>query len=206
MHPRYRGRGLGTRLLAWTEEQAVAAHSDHVGQTVTDRDRAAAELLRAHGYQPKHTAWILEIALDAEPVVPEPPAGITVRPFEPGRDERAAHRLIDDAFCEWPDRKPQSFEDWYPSSAGRDTFAPSGSPLAFDGDRLVGAARPAALRVPRIPPEGAARLRAVDELVHRRAVTVRAGRHAGPAQLHPLREAVSVGRMNLDEAFFAVYM
>jgi ribosomal protein S18 acetylase RimI-like enzyme len=78
--------------------------------------------------------------MDAEPAVPEPAGGITIRPFEPGRDERDVHRVIDEAFCEWPDRQPSPFEEWYQFSVGRDTFAPRLSPLAFDGDRLVGAA------------------------------------------------------------------
>jgi mycothiol synthase len=140
VRPSHRGRGLGTRLLAWTETRAAEAGGDRVGQTITDNNPTAAALFRAHGYRPKDTAWILEIAMDTEPAVPELAGGITIRPFEPGRDDHAAHRVIDDAFGEWPDRQPSPFEEWHAFSVGRDTFAPRLSPLAFDGDRLVGVA------------------------------------------------------------------
>jgi mycothiol synthase len=140
VRPQHRGRGLGTWLLRWTEARARETGAEKVGQTVTDHNRAAAELFRAHGYEPKDTAWILSIALDAQPPVPDPPGAITVRSYQPGRDDEAAHRLIDEAFCEWPDRDPVPFDDWAAVVIRRETFAPALSGLAFDGDRLVGAA------------------------------------------------------------------
>ncbi|OLB77190.1 MAG: hypothetical protein AUI14_16805 [Actinobacteria bacterium 13_2_20CM_2_71_6] len=137
VRPDHRGRGIGGWLLAWTEAQAREVGAERVGQTFTDNNRAAAELFQAHGYAPKDTAWILEIALSAEPAVPELP-GITIRTYQPG-DDREVHRLIDDAFCEWPGRDPCPFEEWVPLSIGRETFAPALSPLALDGSRIVGA-------------------------------------------------------------------
>ncbi len=61
--------------------------------------------------------------------------------FEPGRDDEQVFRLTDDAFNEWPDREePWSYEDWRTLVIERPSFAAEASPLAFDGDEIVGAA------------------------------------------------------------------
>uniref|UniRef100_UPI00117CEEC4 GNAT family N-acetyltransferase n=1 Tax=Streptomyces murinus TaxID=33900 RepID=UPI00117CEEC4 len=65
------------------------------------------------------------------------PAGITVRAFRAG-DEEAAYRLTEDAFDEWQQRR-KPYAEWARLTVGRATFAPWASPLAFEGDWLVGA-------------------------------------------------------------------
>jgi len=145
IRPTHRGRGIGTFLLGWTETRARELGSDRVSQTVTDNDELAAVLLTAHGYEPKDTAWILEIELESEPEVPPLPEGYTLRTFEPGRDNEATYRLIEDAFGEWPGRQPSTYDEWVAFSVGRETFVPTLSPLVVAGDadgaeRIVGAA------------------------------------------------------------------
>lgn len=137
VHPGHRGRGLGGALLAWTESRARCAGGDRLAQTVPDGDGAAAALLRAGGYSRLVTEWLLQIPLPHEPEVPDPPAGITVRPFRPG-DEQAAYRLTEDAFDEWQPRR-KSYPEWARHTVERATFLPAASPLAFAGGRLVGA-------------------------------------------------------------------
>ncbi|MGM0348703.1 GNAT family N-acetyltransferase [Streptomyces sp. Adlamb9] len=137
VHPGHRGRGLGTALLAWSEARARELGGDRLAQTISDSDLAAAALLRSAGYVRVVTEWLLEMPLPGEPVVPEPPAGITVRAFRAG-DEEAAYRLTEDAFDEWQQRR-KPYAEWARLTVGRTTFAPSASPLAFEGDRLVGA-------------------------------------------------------------------
>ncbi|MGW2895048.1 GNAT family N-acetyltransferase [Streptomyces sp. NPDC001212] len=138
VHPEHRGRGLGAALLGWTLARARQAGAARVVQTVPDEDTGAVTLLRAHGYEPLVTAWLLEFAMPAEPAVPEPPAGITVRPFHTG-DGPATHVLVQDAFDEWQERR-QSYEEWAAHTVERPTFAPQRSALTFAGDHLVGAA------------------------------------------------------------------
>jgi len=105
------GRGLGTRLLGWTEARARELGSQRIGQNVADANLAAAALLRGHGYEPRATNWLLEIAMTAEPAVPEPPpSGVLIRPFRSG-DGPAVHRLIEDAFNEWQQR-PRQYDEW----------------------------------------------------------------------------------------------
>lgn len=137
VHPAHRGRGLGAALLDWVDERARRTGTAQVVQTVPDDDAEAVALVRSRGYAPMVTAWLLGIALPAEPEVPEPPAGITVRHFRPG-DERATHQVTEDAFDAWQQRR-RSYDEWALLTVGRETFAPDLSPLAFAGDELVGA-------------------------------------------------------------------
>ncbi|MFJ2607669.1 GNAT family N-acetyltransferase [Streptomyces sp. NPDC087425] len=136
VHPGHRGRGLGASLLAWAEGRARQGGADRLAQTVSDADPAAGALLRATGYAPLVTEWLLEIALDADPEVPEPPTGVTVRPFRAG-DAHAAHLLTEDAFDEWQHRR-KPYAEWAEHNVERASFAPGASPCAFVGDQLVG--------------------------------------------------------------------
>ncbi|WP_441248004.1 GNAT family N-acetyltransferase [Kitasatospora sp. McL0602] len=138
VHPGHRGLGLGASLLDWVEARAQQAGTERLVQTVSDNDLAAVALLRSRGYGAYAIAWLLEIALPAEPVQPELPAGIVIRPFRPG-DEHAAHQLTEDAFDEWQQRR-KSYEEWALLTVERATFAPAVSSVAFDGDLMVGAA------------------------------------------------------------------
>ena len=69
--------------------------------------------------------------------MPEPSAGITVRPFRVG-DEHDAHQLVEDAFDEWQQRR-ESYQEWARHTVERPTFAPAMSVLAFAEGQLVGA-------------------------------------------------------------------
>ena len=140
VRPSHRGRGIGAVLLAWTEARARGTGQTSVDQIVTDVNLAAAELFRGNGYEPTETAWLLQIRFDdGPPPAPPWPEGITIRPFERGIDEPAVYRVIEDAFNEWSGRAPQSFEEWLQHFPSHPSFAPELSPLAFDGDELVGA-------------------------------------------------------------------
>jgi mycothiol synthase len=140
VHPAHRGRGLGAALLDWAEARARQSGDVQIAQTVPDNDAAAVALVRSRGYAPKATQWLLEFPMPAEPEVPEAPAGITVRPFRPGdpRDRHDAHRLVEDAFDEWQQRR-RSYQEWAQHTVERPAFAPATSALAFADGRLVGA-------------------------------------------------------------------
>lgn len=136
--PRHRGLGLGSALLSWVEARAAEVGSDQVAQIVEDSDVGGCALLRSRGYEVLATNWLLEMPVSEEPVLPELPAGITVRPFREG-DGPAAHVLIEDAFDDWQPRRKE-YEEWARLSIERSSFAPALSPLAFAGDELIGAA------------------------------------------------------------------
>jgi predicted N-acetyltransferase YhbS len=139
VHPAWRGRGLGSALLAWTEVQARASGAPEMRQVVTNADAGAHRLFERSGYHVHHTSWILEMTLgDAPPEVTLPP-GITIREYK-ATDAMASYQLIEDAFNEWPDREPTVFAKWSAFVLEHPAFAPELSRLAFDGDELVGAA------------------------------------------------------------------
>ncbi len=138
VHPAVRGRGIGTALLRWTEDLARGAGSAKIAQTVTDANTAAAELFTRHGYGYGHTSWILEVEHRERPRV-SLPEGFVLRPYTED-DAHAAYQVIEDAFNEWPNRDPASFEDWAALTIERPSFAPWQMLLVVDepSGELVG--------------------------------------------------------------------
>jgi ribosomal protein S18 acetylase RimI-like enzyme len=134
----YRGLGLGSGLLDWVEARAVESGGEWVAQTVDDDDLAGTALLQSREYGVLATNWKLEMPAAEEPVLPELPTGITIRPFS-GEDAPAAHLVIQDAFDEFQPRR-WDYAEWARMSIERTTFAPELSPVAFAGDELVGIA------------------------------------------------------------------
>ncbi|MBW3665308.1 MAG: GNAT family N-acetyltransferase [Actinobacteria bacterium] len=142
VHPDHRRRGVGAALAAWSEERARELDCAGVGQTISDTNLEAIELLRDRGYTPRWSSWLLELELERARDAPPLPDGITLRTLRRPDDERAVYELIDRAFSEWPDREPGewSFEDWQASLLDRDDTDPELTWLAVDGDEIVGAA------------------------------------------------------------------
>lgn len=139
VHLDARDRGIGAALLRWTEERSRSLGSDKLGQTVSDNNRAAGALLSANRYSVRWYTWVFEKALDEERPAPALPDGVTLRRFEPGRDDRATFELIDTAFSDWPDRDPSfAFEDWAASYLQREDFDPTLVFLLEDQGRLIG--------------------------------------------------------------------
>ena len=58
-------------------------------------------------------------------------------------------QVIEDAFSEWPNRHPNTFEDWYPMVPGRASFKPWMMLLAADvvSGEIVGVDLPAAVEL-----------------------------------------------------------
>jgi mycothiol synthase len=138
--PAYRDRGIGTALMRWSQDAARAIGAGVTAQEISDTNPGAIELLERDGYTRRWDSWMFELVLDREPPPAAPPDGYAIRDFEPGRDDRAAHAVIQRAFSEWPEYEPQPFEDWAAMTLGRPGFVPALLGLAVrDGD-VVGAA------------------------------------------------------------------
>jgi mycothiol synthase len=58
------------------------------------------------------TIFVMETVLDAPPPPPEPPAGITLRAFVPGQDERATFDTAEAAFLDSWERLPGEYHRW----------------------------------------------------------------------------------------------
>ena len=139
VHPSHRGRGIGAYVLSWTEDRMRAVGGSRVGQSVPGGNVDALNLMRLHGYERLYSSWILRLPPDAEirgdRALPE---GVVIRQFEPG-EERAAYQVIEDAFNEWPNRPPSTYEDWQAVVLRRPGFEPWHLLVAVDGDEVVGA-------------------------------------------------------------------
>ena len=129
VHPAYRGRGIGTWLAGWVREAAARSRelgrntSEAVGQTVPEGSTAEA-LFRGLGYWVRWTSWVLEMP-PGRVIEPQPiPSGFDVRDAVPGVEDRAVFQVVEDAFSEWPERAPSTFEDWAPKVMGREGFEP----------------------------------------------------------------------------------
>jgi len=138
VRPSHRGRGIGATLLRWTEERARELDEARVNQTKTDSNAGARDLFLSKGYEPSWISWFIRMQLDEPPPPPEVPDGITIRPYRE-TDGRDVHRVIDGAFTDWPGRDPEPYEVWASMITAHPAFRPELSPLAFDGDELVGA-------------------------------------------------------------------
>jgi GNAT superfamily N-acetyltransferase len=137
--PDWRGRGIGRWLLGWTQATSRAAGHTETGQTLADTRADAIALLRSDGYTPRWESWAFAIAIDGDPGPPRLPAGYAIRACVPGSgDERAAHRVVDEAFGEWPDRRPWPFGDWRAQTLLRPGFQPGDISLIEHGDAVVG--------------------------------------------------------------------
>ena len=140
VHPDYRGRGLGRYLLEWGETQArsnmdKAPAGTRVSlHTSTVHDNAPAhELFKEWGFGlARHFVRLLiEMSAGAPPPDPTCPAGITLRPFVMGQDDRAAHYVLQEAFKDhWGVVEAESFKEWVHWIKNDTTFIPSACTLA----------------------------------------------------------------------------
>lgn len=119
VHPERRGHGLGAYLARWGEEwvrerlpRAPEGARVVVEHYIRSTNVSHRRLVESLGYAPARGIYVMSIALDEEPPAPEFPAGIAPRAFAPGRDERAAFEVIEDAFRDSWGRPAGTFEKW----------------------------------------------------------------------------------------------
>jgi mycothiol synthase len=144
VHPDHRGRGIGKFLIdwgeRWTRDRMTQAPEDArvVAQHyINAANEGARRLLEAAGYRPVRGVYVMETELDEAPPAPPWPAGISVRTFVPGRDERAAHEGVEDAFRDLWGRPRNTFESFVRETE-KESFDPSLWFLAVDGDEIAG--------------------------------------------------------------------
>ena len=137
--PAYRGRGIGTFLATWMQEQARGRGLQVIGMPVP-KGSAGDRLLENLGYRVRWTSWALALpegkVIEARTV----PLGYTIRTAEEP-DHRAIWTVIEDAFLEWAVRDRQSFEDFSAQILHRPGFEPWNLRVVTDGNgEVVGAA------------------------------------------------------------------
>jgi mycothiol synthase len=141
--PEQQGRGIGSRLLAWSEkraaEQLAPGESVLLGEPVASVNEAARELLESAGYEPVRSYWRMVAPLEGPPPSPTWPQGVRVRTFDRERDDRAVHTLIQESFGDNERHVPESFEEWEAGMIDREAFEPGLWFVAESEGRVVGA-------------------------------------------------------------------
>ena len=133
VHPGFRGRGLGGRLLAAVLDTGgkgvrLWAHGDLP---------AAARLAAGFGMTRARALWRMRRPLTTPLPAPELPEGVRLRTFEPGRDEEAWLALNARAFADHPEQGSWTLED-LKRRQQEPWFDPAGFFLAERAGTLVG--------------------------------------------------------------------
>lgn len=141
VHPRAQRRGIGAWLLDWGTQRLRETGASSVGVTAPDADAALRSLLEARGFRRRHESWLFWQALgpdsdapatSAHPVPPVPD-GMRLRNPDLDGDARRLFDVIEPSFAEWPDREPETFEDFRAELAHGD-IEPATSWLVEDAD------------------------------------------------------------------------
>jgi len=101
VHPDWRRRGLGTRLLRTIEARARALGGQRLDTQIESSQQGGRSFLEARGFRPVHYSWQMLLP-DVSAAPPEWPRGCTARTFVPGLDQRTSVELENQAFLdEW---------------------------------------------------------------------------------------------------------
>lgn len=145
VRPNLRGQGLEGALLdllereARTVAQAVAPDAPLAWlHGIPGNDAVQRDLLLNRAFAPTRAFWTMRIDQTEAPPPPEWPAGITVRTYQPGQDDRAVYEVVEEAFQDHWEYHPTPFEEWMERTE-RPSFDPTLWFLALDGDQIAGA-------------------------------------------------------------------
>jgi mycothiol synthase len=140
VHPRHRGRGLGSRLAALFESRAteLAAGRPSTLQTIVFHPvEDARRLFESRGFAPNRYYWRMVIDMDSPPPEPALPDGITWRTFRDG-DEHEVHAVIQETFADIENQVLSPFQEWQHFMMRGESFDPTLWFVAMDGDRIAG--------------------------------------------------------------------
>lgn len=132
-HPGHRSRGVGAALARALADRVpgklrVWAHGDHP---------AAARIAEREGFTRARELLILQATVDDGWPEPALPQGVSLRTFEPGRDERAVVEVNARAFDWHPEQGSLTVEELRASET-ESWFDPAGFFLAERDGRVVG--------------------------------------------------------------------
>jgi mycothiol synthase len=110
-HPDFRGQGVGTFLLDWSERVATEAGAPALRVAVAGSDTAVKELLGRRGFGYIRSFYRMSIDFDERPPSPHWPTGFTAATLKPG-EERLVHETVTEAFLDHWDYQTRTFEEW----------------------------------------------------------------------------------------------
>ncbi|MCC9203844.1 mycothiol synthase [Arthrobacter sp. zg-Y769] len=142
VHPNYRNQGVGTALAAAVQDSVRAVPSAGDGDPRPaawshGNHEAAVELAARFGYRPVRDLWKMRLSRsNASLPAAQFPAGVTLRSFEPGRDESAWLEANAAAFAHHPEQGSMSLSDLQ-ARMDEDWFDPAGFLLAVDEEGKI---------------------------------------------------------------------
>jgi mycothiol synthase len=141
VRPEFQGRGIGTGLLDLVERRALeGAEGGEVllGQALSSVNTAGRDLLTRAGYRPVRTYWRFVLPLEEAPAEPTWPDGVRMRAFDPERDGKAVHSLIQTAFADNERYREVPYSEWVAGNIDREAFDPELWILAVADGEVVG--------------------------------------------------------------------
>jgi mycothiol synthase len=136
--PDSEGRGIGSRLLAWTEDRERAVGRGLHRQWVAAGNASAPALLTGAGYDRARSYWRMACSLEGAGPEPPVPSGFRLRPVDVARDAATMHAIDTASFATTPDYMPESLAEFIERNLEVHDFDAGLSRVATKRDRIVG--------------------------------------------------------------------
>jgi GNAT superfamily N-acetyltransferase len=140
VHPRARGRGLGSHLRELVEARAGERGARELRQRVATGSRIAERPLELAGYRPTWHVWRLERPLDVAPEPPSWPSGIAATQLDDEQGVAHVLALLERSDAHGPDGEPLALDVFHAEHLEVDRLDGELCVLACRRDQLVGAA------------------------------------------------------------------
>ncbi|MEI6727365.1 MAG: GNAT family N-acetyltransferase [Actinomycetes bacterium] len=144
VRPEHAEPELARRLLGLAERRArqLASGRGYAAPALdvfcVSTNAVKRELLRERGFALRRTVVRMAIDLEADLREPGPPAGVELREFRPGGDDRAMYETMMEAFADHYPESDEPFEAWRSRLLGHGAFDPDLWTLAWAGGEPVG--------------------------------------------------------------------
>jgi mycothiol synthase len=136
--PAHEGRGVGTRLLRWTQQRERERQVDAHRQIAASTNARARELFEGAGYRHVRSYWRMARPLDRGVTAGGLPPSVTLRGLDRDADARALHALDAESFATSPDYLPESYEMFVQEHLHAHDCAPELSLVAEQAGQIVG--------------------------------------------------------------------
>lgn len=144
VHPSFRRRGYGRRILDWAISVAPVLHARrhpgkplHLHLPVYEANHDLAKLASEAGFAPVRAFYGMRRSLDGPLVSPRVPDGVVIATWTPSLDFWA-REVRNAAFLDHWGTTPHTEESWGRLITGTAAFLPEGSFLAVHDGRAVG--------------------------------------------------------------------
>ncbi|HEY3050847.1 MAG TPA: GNAT family N-acetyltransferase [Gaiellaceae bacterium] len=138
VHPDFRGRGIGSQLVAFAESWALDRKLPRLHMHAVNDD--GRQLFEERGFELVRFFWRMEIDLEDEPPRPDLPSGFLIRTYEAGADDQALHAMHQEAFPGHWEFTPHDLESWLRWRTHRSDYDPDLWQLVVHEDEIAGAA------------------------------------------------------------------